>query len=233
MKIFYDPRQSPNGNRSFSPSAGKPAAAVASWLRLFPDAEITRFEPLSAAEIAEAHDRRYVDAVLSRREPNGFGNKVKAVTASLPYTSGSMVAAARHALATRESCVSPTSGFHHAGYKQGWGFCTFNGLMIAAALLRRDGARRVGILDLDRHFGDGTDNIIYCFSAEGFVEHYSFGGELVGQRSQDPEEWLGEMPDMVARRFSGCDVVLYQAGADPHVDDPLGGVLTTEQLRRR
>jgi len=30
-----------------------------------------------------------------------------------------------------------------------------------------------------------------------------------------------------------CDVVLYQAGADPHVDDPLGGWLTTEQLRRR
>ena len=30
-----------------------------------------------------------------------------------------------------------------------------------------------------------------------------------------------------------CDVILYQAGADPHVDDPLGGWLTTEQLRER
>ena len=30
-----------------------------------------------------------------------------------------------------------------------------------------------------------------------------------------------------------CDVVLYQAGADAHIDDPLGGWLTTEQLRRR
>jgi acetoin utilization deacetylase AcuC-like enzyme len=27
--------------------------------------------------------------------------------------------------------------------------------------------------------------------------------------------------------------VLYQAGADPHVKDPLGGWLTTEQLRAR
>jgi acetoin utilization deacetylase AcuC-like enzyme len=27
--------------------------------------------------------------------------------------------------------------------------------------------------------------------------------------------------------------MLYQAGADPHVDDPLGGVLTNEQLRMR
>ena len=30
-----------------------------------------------------------------------------------------------------------------------------------------------------------------------------------------------------------CDVILYQAGADPHVNDPFGGFLTTEQLRER
>lgn len=30
-----------------------------------------------------------------------------------------------------------------------------------------------------------------------------------------------------------CDVILYQAGADPHVDDPLGGWLTAAQLSRR
>lgn len=35
------------------------------------------------------------------------------------------------------------------------------------------------------------------------------------------------------RRFSDCDLLMYQAGADPHVDDPLGGFLTTEQLARR
>ena len=30
-----------------------------------------------------------------------------------------------------------------------------------------------------------------------------------------------------------CDVILYQAGADPHINDPLGGFLTTNQLRER
>ena len=30
-----------------------------------------------------------------------------------------------------------------------------------------------------------------------------------------------------------CDVILYQAGADPHVNDPLGGWLTTQQLHER
>ena len=35
------------------------------------------------------------------------------------------------------------------------------------------------------------------------------------------------------QRFAACDLLLYQAGADPHVDDPLGGWLTTQQLRER
>ena len=33
--------------------------------------------------------------------------------------------------------------------------------------------------------------------------------------------------------LAGYDVVLYQAGADPHVADPLGGWLATEELRLR
>ncbi len=40
------------------------------------------------------------------------------------------------------------------------------------------------------------------------------------------------MPQMVAG-MKDCDVILYQAGADPHIDDPLGGWLTTRQLFER
>jgi hypothetical protein len=35
------------------------------------------------------------------------------------------------------------------------------------------------------------------------------------------------------RQFADCDVLLYQAGADPHIDDPLGGWLTDAQLAQR
>jgi acetoin utilization deacetylase AcuC-like enzyme len=33
--------------------------------------------------------------------------------------------------------------------------------------------------------------------------------------------------------MADCEVLLYQAGADPHINDPLGGWLTTAQLRER
>lgn len=37
----------------------------------------------------------------------------------------------------------------------------------------------------------------------------------------------------IVTRLSDFDIVLYQAGADVHVDDPLGGVLSTEQMMWR
>jgi acetoin utilization deacetylase AcuC-like enzyme len=37
----------------------------------------------------------------------------------------------------------------------------------------------------------------------------------------------------VVRDFAGYDLLIYQAGADPHIDDPLGGFLTTAELAER
>lgn len=56
---------------------------------------------------------------------------------------------------------SPSSGLHHAGYDWNHGFCTFNGLMVAAIELIEDhNVGRVGVLDFDFHQGDGTQGII-------------------------------------------------------------------------
>ena len=51
-------------------------------------------------------------------------------------------------------------------------------------------------------------------------------------RPSQAETLLSRLP-MMLRRLEGCDVLLYQAGADPHIDDPLGGWLTDEQLALR
>jgi acetoin utilization deacetylase AcuC-like enzyme len=231
MKIFYRPEQTVLGNcDSFSPSAGKPAEVVASWLRLDPAAALSGFQPLTRADLALAHDRAYVDAVLDLEHANGFGNRLAAIADTLPYTTGSFYAAAHHAFTTKESCVSPTSGFHHAFYDHGGGFCTFNGLMVAAQKLRQEGSASIGILDLDCHYGNGTDDIIWRLGLENSIVHYTFGGEKIHRHNA--VGWLKDLPGILAR-FGKCDVVLYQAGADPQVNDPLGGILTTEQLYER
>ena len=62
------------------------------------------------------------------------------------------------------------------------------------------------------------------------VQHYSAG--KYWSQSTQATSFQSALPDIVAS-FRECDVLLYQAGADPHIDDPLGGWLTTEQLAQR
>lgn len=229
--VFYKPKMVAE-NRSYSPSAAKPKAVVASWMaRAFP-LELHEPRPLQAEEIALAHCPRMVDDILSTRRSNGFGNRSAEVAATLPYTSGSMYAAAVEALSRGSVAIAPCSGFHHAYYDAPSGFCTFNGLVISALLLRKHHrVRRVGILDFDEHYGNGTDGIIRKLQL-GCIVHHTAG--KFGYGVEAAETFLEGIPRILEdMRDLDCDVVLYQAGADPHVKDPLGGFLTTEQLFRR
>ena len=230
LSIHYTPQMVADAN-SYSPSAGKPAQVMDSWADLGMPLEIVAPAPVSVDQLSLAHDRAFVEGVLSGNFKNGFGNTLPSVAASLPYTSGAMLSAARTALANQWGAVAPCSGFHHAGYDHAGGYCTFNGLMVTAAVLLAEGkARKIGILDCDQHWGDGTQEIIDRLHLADRVVHYTpcraFG------RPQRAEAFLAMLPQLLMA-FADCDLVLYQAGADPQIDDPLGGWLTTAQLYRR
>ncbi len=217
-------------NQSFSPSASKPAAVVASWSQLDYPLRFIEAPPLTRDELKRAHDPTHVDDILDGRKANGFANTSADVARSLPHTNGAMLAAAREALVNGLVAVAPCSGFHHAGFSEAAGYCTFNGLMVTALALKASGeVRRVGILDFDEHYGDGTDDIIKYLKID-WIAHHTEGREY--HLPTDAEPFLARIPSIV-RAMQGCDVILYQAGADPHVDDPLGGWLTTEQIFER
>lgn len=217
-------------SESFSPSAQKPARVVKAWQALGVALEIIAPAPVTVDQLARAHDRAFVEGVLACQVRNGFGNRSPAVAASLPYTSGAILAAARSAINRQAVAVAPCSGFHHAGYDYAGGFCTFNGLMVTACALRDEGmVKTVAILDFDQHWGDGTEDILKRLDAR-WVRHYSAGAHW--HTAAQAKRFLRTVPDIV-ESMADCGVMLYQAGADPHVDDPLGGWLTTEQIRER
>ncbi|HEU4405443.1 MAG TPA: hypothetical protein VFS43_09155 [Polyangiaceae bacterium] len=239
LPVYYDSRQNAPAGGSFSPSASKPAQVVASWQALGVPLDIRSFEPVPREHWYRVHDRAHVDGVLEGTRKNGFHNTSPEIAASLPWTSGSMLAAARHAATAGPVAVSPTSGFHHAGPASSSAYCTFNGLIAAATALLDGGlVDKVGILDLDMHYGDGTEAIMLRQRLLAKVEHYTFGLSAVehgpARNPEGTERWLGGLAAIV-RGFSekGCGVLLCQLGADPHVADPLGGVMTSEQMRRR
>ena len=230
IPVFYSPAMVAHA-ASFSPSAGKPAQVVESWKTLGVPIQLRAPQPVSVEQFGLAHAPQFVADVLYGRRENGFGNHLPAVAATLPYTSGAMLSAAREALNNRLGAVAPCSGFHHAGYDFAGGFCTFNGLMVTVAVLLAEGlVSKVGILDCDQHWGNGTDDIIDRLHLQDQVVHYGPTREF-GTPTR-AEAFLAKIPQ-VLDRFSDCDLVLYQAGADPHIDDPLGGWLTTEQLYQR
>ena len=226
IKVFYDDRMVVDSG-CYSPSAAKPRQVIQDWQRRNFPITMEAFNPVTRDELATAHCRRYVDDVLDLLQPNGHGNCSVDVAQSLPWTTGSMVAAALAALETGVAC-SPSSGFHHAGYDNGGAFCTFNGLMVAAVALLDRGCR-VCIIDADAHYGDGTDEILDHLEITDQVLHWTYG-----RRTPSVKQMFDEIDELRSEMNESHDWgILYQAGADPHVHDPLGGYLTTEEMRQR
>lgn len=229
IPVFYSEElMADSGTRS--PSARKPKPVVAAWQQARLPIEVRPVVPVNVEELSLAHDPIFVKAVLERRTNNGFRNRSDDVARSLPYTSGSMLCAARSALEEGVACA-PVCGFHHAGYDTASMFCTFNGLVVAARqLMREKRIRRVLILDLDFHYGNGTDDIINRLQLSKEIENQTFGQWYC--TAAQAERYLDHL-----RRIAGLiphfDLVLYQAGADLHVDGPLGDVLDSAQMRER
>jgi len=233
MKVFYDDRQTVESNISISPSAGKPAKAVKEWQKLV-NVELMPVTPVTIEDLCLVHDENFVKGVLSCEIANGFDNHSQEIADSLLWTNGSFVSAARYAAQNKVCTVSPTSGFHHATYGKAMGFCTFNGLMLAAVLLKKEGlSERIAIADIDMHYGNGTDDIIRALGID-YVSHYTFGRYTHIKTRADQQAYIDSLPEVMDVLFRrDPDILFYQAGADPHEDDPYGGALTTQNLKDR
>ena len=137
-------------------------------------------------------------------------------------------------------------GFHHAFPSHGEGFCLYNDVAVAIRVLQRDGLiARAAVVDADVHQGNGTafvfdgDPTVFTFSIhqEHNYPHVKPRGSLdVGlPDGTDDQAYLraleGALPAVLASR---PDLIVYVAGADPYLDDQLGGLcLTYEGLRGR
>lgn len=235
IKVFYNDKQNVANNISFSPSAGKPKRFVEE-IKSFDFVEMVNdFHPYSRNDFYLGHDKEHVDAVLNCEKQNGFENNLQEVAESLYWTNASFYAAAKSAFENKTFCCSPTSGFHHATYNDCMGFCTFNGLALAAIKLKQQYPDiLISIIDIDAHYGNGTDDIIKRLNLKDFIHHYTFGG-IVDNFDKKTLFYDFEvtLKNELNRFTKYCDLILYQAGADPHIEDPYGGYLTTKELHQR
>lgn len=230
IPVFFDPCVNA-GPQTFPRGAAPPPDVVARWCSLGVPLDLRGFRPVSSQELSLAHDPGLIREVLDGRLGNEIENAPNALASALLYTSGAMLAAAREALANGAVAAAPVAGFHQAGYDYCGGDRAFNGLIVAAQVLFHGGeVGKVGIIDFDQEHGNGTDDCIRRLRLESQVRHITRG-----PRYRAPEQanaFLARIPSFL-EALRDCDVVLYQAGADPHVNDARGGWLTNEQLAYR
>lgn len=228
IPVFFNEKMVANVILS-SPSPRKPLEVINEWKNKYNQSiEIIDFFPLERKDFYLAHDKEHVDKILDLKKKNGFSTKHKEIAESLYWTSASFYHAAKKSLETKIA-VSPTSGFHHAGYNQAWGYCTFNGLLVSARKMLNEGSvKTIGILDYDYHQGDGSEDIIHRFNMYENIIHIT--GKTGYSREKDL--FFDEMPFML-ESLKEVDIIYYQAGADQHIDDPLGGFLNSEEMRKR
>ncbi len=197
-------------------------------------------------ELLRVHDRAYVGRVLSgalsaaevRRI--GFPWSPQLVERSLRSTGAAVDAAA--AALEEGVAASLAGGTHHAGSDFGEGYCVFNDTAVAAREMQARGlVRRVLVLDLDVHQGNGTAEI---FASDPSV----FTASLHGERNFPLRKHPGSLDvgledgtadadylaavDRVLALSLGCwpaDLVLYIAGADPFQGDRLGRLAVTQE----
>lgn len=171
----------------------------------------------------------YVDGVFEGTRPTGFHRPASpAVLKHIQASVAAEVAAVAHVLRNGGVACAPVSGFHHAQFDRGAGYCTFNGLLLAVRMARLMGLRanRVLIIDGDAHYGNGTDELVLKHLSMLGVTNLTHDSPLLQQRLTR-ENWYGHISEWLSM---GWDLVLYQAGADAHKDDPYdSGYLSNDE----
>ena len=209
------------------------------------------FEPAEAAdaEVLLIHTKQY------RADRRAGGHTARTLPSELPLSpeiirwvflsAGGTLRAAREALA-RGLALNLSGGFHHAFPDCAEGFCYVNDLALAIRVLMAEGAiSRAAVIDCDLHQGNGTAVI---FRNEESVFTFSIHQESIYPRKRRSDldigladlasdgEYMEKIEAHIPRILDGHrpELVIYQAGADPYMDDQLGTLkLSKEGLRRR
>ncbi|MEL7198308.1 MAG: histone deacetylase [Pseudomonadota bacterium] len=197
------------------------------------------------------HDPTYVDEVFRAQVPREKERRIgfpvtERIRDRVRHTNGGTYLAAKLAM-QHGYAANSAAGSHHALSDTGAGYCVFNDLAVASNRLIAEGrACRILILDLDVHQGDGTASLtagredIFTLSLHAEknfpVRKARSSLDVPLPDGLDDDGYLETLDTHLPTVFADFapDLVLYQAGVDPHENDKLGRLALTDQgLERR
>ena len=203
---------------------------------------------VSLADLAKAHAEAYLDKT-ARPEYLGriFGLEAHDVDVDPMLTAqrrqvGGTVDAARWAVQDPDRVAfNIGGGFHHAEPEAGAGFCVYNDIAVAVAVLRDDGFDApIAIVDLDYHQGNGNivafedDESVFTYSIHGSVWSHIEAAQdeqLLLPSKTDDETYLRELRQTLPHALDKLEpgLIFYVAGNDVLAGDRLGEFALTRQ----
>jgi len=215
--------------------------------------EYNLWNPISPEEAGEdsllrVHSEEYLRMLkLARR------SFIDSDTALHPETYPIAVKAAGAAIMAADSALSNGTAFslvrppgHHAGRDYAMGFCYINNIAVAASYLLSRGVKRVAIVDIDVHHGNGTSDIFYSSESVLYISTHQRGIFPGTGAASDTGMEQGAGYNINIPFPSGAgdssfftaferivlpalfqyspDVILISMGADAHYMDPLAGL---------
>ncbi len=219
----------------------------------YPDLPTKLVEPRIAKreEIELVHDPAYVSFVEEKsRQGFGFldyGDTPVSFTLyeGARYSYGGSLTAVDLIKEGASIVVSIGGGLHHARRDRAAGFCVFNDVAGAAKYAQKLGFKKVAIVDIDAHHGDGTQYILgsdpttlkisfhesgrYLYPGTGFPDEIGIGDGkgftinfpyLPSATDSDFILAFDKIVPTALREFKP-DLILVQSGVDSHKRDPL------------
>ncbi len=207
--------------------------------------------PASEQDILTVHDKDYLEFIKKTKSgflDNGDTPATQTLYEGAMYRVGGSLLASKLVMEGKyKTAFNPGGGLHHAHRSSASGFCVFNDVAIAARYLQSQGIKRIAIIDVDGHHGDGTQDILYSepllkvslhrygdsfFPGTGRVEEIGEGeGEGFSVNVPLPEgcydeaylKAFNEVVVPVVRAYKP-EVIINQFGVDSHYQDPLVGM---------
>jgi acetoin utilization deacetylase AcuC-like enzyme len=201
--------------------------------------------PAARGDVERCHDAPLVDFVEAIDRPTMLD--LDTIASQTSYEAALLAAGATIEAARVGGFALPRPPGHHAMRARAMGFCLFNNIAIAARYAQAElGIERVAIVDWDVHHGNGTEDIFRDDPSVFFVSLHQWpfypgtgGPGEVGETllnvplpaGSTDEDYLGVFDERVAPAVTafGPDLVLVSAGFDAHEEDPLAGMLVTEE----
>ena len=194
--------------------------------------------PCSDETLKRAHSEKYINDIKNKTlnkngiKKIGFPLVDSVIQRSLVATGGTVLAS-KLAINYGIAC-NTAGGSHHANFDSGAGYCVFNDVAVASQyLLNKTKIKKILILDLDVHQGNGNSDIfrdnknVFTFSMHSKSNYPAKKSvsdlDIELEDNIEDQKYLELLKSNLNQlNNENFDFVFYIAGVDIHYDDRLG-----------